>query len=131
VSTAVWGVLAFLVAALVALMVIYYYARNVKRDLDEKGPSTLGQRCTIEITGEHADRLRSLTAEPILIKQTEEGVRVQIEDKPMMPLAAFMGQDVAAALREASLRVSQAFGSRWTALVTVADDASAKVERLS
>lgn len=130
-STAMWGVLIFLIAALLALIVVYYYARNVKRDLDEQGPSALGQRCTIEVTADHAARLRALTAEPILIKQSEEGVRVQIDDRPMMPLAAFMGQDVAAALREAALRVSQAFGSRWTALVTVAEDGSAKVERLS
>jgi len=131
VSTAMWGVLLFLIAALVALIIVYYYARNVKRDLDEKAPSALGQRCTIEVTRDHAARLLSLSDEPILIKQSEDGVRVQIDDKPMMPLAAFMGQDVAAALREAALRVSQAFGGRWTALVTVADDGSAKVERLS
>jgi hypothetical protein len=49
----------------------------------------------------------------------------------MIPLAAFMGQDVSAALREAAMRVSQAFGSNWTALVTVAEDGSGKVERLS
>lgn len=130
-SSAMWGVLIFLIAALVALIVVYYYARNVKRELDEQGPSGLGQRCSIEITGDHAARLRALTEEPILFKQSEEGVRVQIDDRPMMPLAVFMGQDVSAALRETSMRVSQAFGSRWTALVTVAEDGSAKVERLS
>jgi hypothetical protein len=126
-----WGVLLFLIAALVALLVVYYYARNVKRDLDEEGPSVFGQRCTIEVTAENAVRLLAMTTEPILIKQTEEGFRVQIDDKPMMPLAAFIGQDVAAALREAAMRVSQAFGTRWTALVTVVEDGSAKVERLS
>jgi hypothetical protein len=126
-----WGVLLFLVAALVALLVIYYYARNVKRDLDETGPSVFGQRVSIEVTDEHAAQLLALTSEPILLKQSEEGVRVQIDDRPMIPLAAFMGQDVSAALREAAMRVSQAFGSNWTALVTVAEDGSGKVERLS
>jgi hypothetical protein len=126
-----WGVLLFLIAALVALLVVYYYARNVKRELDEKGPSGLGQRCSIEITSDHAVRLRELTDQPILLKQNEEGVRVQIDDRPMLPLAAFIGQDVSAALREAAMRVSQAFGSQWTALVTVDEDGTAKVERLS
>jgi isoprenylcysteine carboxyl methyltransferase (ICMT) family protein YpbQ len=126
-----WGVLLFLVAALVALLVVYYYARNVKRDLDEEGPSVFGQRASIEVTDEHAAQLLALTSEPILLKQSEEGVRVQIDDRPMIPLAAFMGQDVSAALREAAMRVSQAFGSNWTALVTVAEDGSGKVERLS
>lgn len=130
-SSAMWGVLIFLIAALVALIVVYYYARNVKRELDEKGPSALGQRCSIEITGDHAARLRTLTDQPILLKQSEEGVRVQIDDRPMLPLAAFMGQEVSAALRETAMRVSQAFGSRWTALVTVGEDGSGKVERLS
>lgn len=130
-SSAMWGVLLFLIAALVALIVIYYYARNVKRDLDEKGPSVFGQRCTIEVTQQHANLLLALTSEPILLKQSEEGVRVQIDDRPMMPLGAFVGQDVTSALREASLRVSQSFGSRWTALVTIAEDGSGKVERLA
>jgi hypothetical protein len=49
----------------------------------------------------------------------------------MMPLAAFIGQEVASALREAAMRVSQSFGSRWTALVTVTQDGKGKVERLS
>jgi hypothetical protein len=131
VSNAQLGILLFLIAALVALIIIYYYARNVKRELDEQGPSVFGQRCTIEVTGEHAARLMALTDQPILLKQTEEGVRVQIDDRPMMPLAAFIGQDVAAALREAAMRVSQTFGSRWTALVTIAEDGTGKVERLS
>jgi len=131
VSSAMWGVLIFLIVALVALIVVYYYARNVKQDLDEKGPSQLGQRCAIEVTRDNAARLRALSDEPILLKQSEDGVRVQIDDRPMMPLAAFMGQEVAAALREAAMRVSQTYGSRWTALVTVAEDGSAKVERLS
>jgi len=131
VSNAQVGVLIFLFAALIALIIVYYYARNVKRELDEQGPSLSGQRCAIEVTAEHAAQLRALTDQPILLKQTEEGVRVQIDDRPMMPLAAFIGQDVAAALREAAMRVSQAFGTRWTALVTVAEDGTGKVERLS
>lgn len=130
-SSAMLGVLAFLFAALIALLVVYYYARNVKRDLDERGPEAPGQRCSIKVTPEHAAQMLALTNEPILLKQTDEGVRVQIDDRPMMPLAAFMGQEVTAALREAAMRVSQSFGSGWTALVTVAEDGTAKVERLS
>lgn len=130
-STAMWGVVIFLIAALLALIVVYYYARNVKRELDEQGPDALGQRCTIEITRDHAALIRALTAEPVLLKQSEDGVRVQIDDRPMLPLAAFVGQDVTAALRETALRVSESFGSRWTALVTLAEDGSGKVERLS
>ncbi len=130
-SSAMWGVLIFLIAALLALIVVYYYARNVKRELDEQGPSALGQRCTIEITRDHAAQILALTTEPILLKQSEDGVRVQIDDRPMLPLAAFVGQSVTAALRETAMRVSQSFGSRWTALVTVTEDGSGKVERLS
>jgi membrane protein implicated in regulation of membrane protease activity len=91
VSSAMWGVLIFLIAALIALIVVYYYARNVKRELDEQGPSVFGQRCTIEVTMEHAVQLMALTDQPILLKQSDEGVRVQIDDRPMMPLAAFIG----------------------------------------
>lgn len=128
----IWmGVLLFLIAALIALILVYYYARQVKQRLDDDEAPVTGQRASIRVTMEHAERLRSLTSEPILFKQTEEGVRVQIDDKPMLPLAAYMGQEVAAALREASLRVSQAYGSRWTALVSIAEDGSGKVQRLA
>ena len=128
----IWlGVLFFLIAALVALIGVYYYARQVKQRLDGEATPVTGQRSSIQITTDHAVRLRSLTSEPILFKQSEEGIRVQIDDKPMLPLAAYMGQEVAAALREASLRVSQAYGSQWTALVTVREDGSGQVQRLA
>ncbi len=128
----IWlGVLFFLIAALVALLIVYYYARQVKQRLDDETSHVTGQRSSIEITPDHAARLRALTNEPILFKQSEEGVRVQIDDKPMLPLAAYMGQDVAAALREASLRVAQTFGSQWTALVTVKEDGTGQVQRLA
>ncbi len=128
----IWlGVLIFLIAALVALLIVYYYARQVKDRLDSEAAPVTGQRAAIQVTAEHAERLRSLTSEPILFKQSEEGIRVQIDDKPMLPLAAYMGQEVAAALREASSRVSQAYGSQWTALVSIAEDGSGQVQRLA
>jgi hypothetical protein len=129
-SVYIW-ILAFLVVALVVLVAIWYYARSVKRDLDTPPTAVAGARTSFEMTPEGARRLRELSAEPILLKQSEDGVRVQIEHRPMLPLMAFVGQDVSAALTEAAARASEQWGPRWVALVTAGDDATVTAQRLA
>src|SRR5450759_1870140 len=85
-------VLAFLFVALIALAVVWWYARRVKQDLDESSRIVAGARGVIELTPASMEQLRQLSSEPILLKQGEEGVRVQIEHRPMMPLMAFVGK---------------------------------------
>ena len=41
------------------------------------------------------------------MKQSEEGVRVQIDERPMVPLAVFLGQEVTAALGETAAGVTK------------------------
>jgi uncharacterized membrane protein len=126
----VW-ILLFLVVALIALVIIWFYARTLKRDLDTSPTAVAGARAVLDVAPANAARLHELSAEPILLKQSEEGVRVQIEHRPMLPLMAFVGQDVSAALTEASGRVSEQWGPRWVVLLSAADDGTVSAQRLA
>jgi len=124
-------VLAFLIVALIALVVVWWYARHLKQDLDESSGIVAGARGVIELTPATMGQLRQLSAEPILLKQSEEGVRVQIEHRPMMPLMAFVGKDVSTALGETAAAITERYGVKWVALVSVGQDDRVTVQRLA
>jgi len=124
-------VLAFLIVALIALVVVWWYARHLKQDLDESSGIVAGARGVIELTPATMGQLRQLSAEPILLKQSEEGVRVQIEHRPMMPLMAFVGKEVSAALGETAAEITERYGVKWVVLVSVGQDDRVTVQRLS
>jgi hypothetical protein len=123
-------IMVFLFVALVALLVVWWYARRVKRDL-EQPKAVAGTRGVIELRPESMAELRQLSAEPILLKQSEEGVRIQIEHRPMMPLMAFVGREVNAALGEAAVAVSERFGPSWVVLLTPGEGGQATLQRLA
>ena len=56
---------------------------------------------------------------------------MQIEHRPMMPLMAFVGKDVSAALGEAAARSPSAWGPRWVVLISAGEDGSVSVQRLA
>jgi hypothetical protein len=125
-------VLVFLVVALVALVVVWLAARRMKNDLDTAPGAVAGARAALQLAPDNARRLRELSSEPILLKQGEEGVRVQIEHRPMMPLMAFVGKgEVSAALNEAAVRVSEQWGPRWVVLLSARDDGTVSAQRLA
>jgi len=124
-------VLAFLFVALIALALVWWYARRVKEDLDESSRVVGGARGVIELTPASMEQLRRLSSEPILLKQAEDGVRVQIEHRPMMPLMAFLGKEVSAALGETSAEITERYGVKWVVLVSVGQDDRVTVQRLA
>jgi hypothetical protein len=124
-------ILIFLVAALVALLVVWVMARRMKNELDATPSAVAGAKAGLELAPDSAARLHALSAEPILLKQSEEGVRVQIEHRPMMPLMAFVGKDVSGALNEAAMKVSEQWGPRWVVLLTAGEDGSVTAQRLA
>lgn len=126
----VW-ILLFLALALVALLVVWFLARRVKRDLGDSPSAVAGATVALELTPANVAHLHELSGEPILLKQSDEGVRVQIEHRPMLPLMAFVGKDVSAALTEAAVRVSEEWGPRWVVLLSAGDDGSVSVQRLA
>jgi hypothetical protein len=103
----------------------------MKEDLEKPPPAIAGVREAIELAPANAERLRGLSAEPILLKQSEEGVRVQIEHRPMLPLMAFVGKDVSGALGEVSVKVTEKYGARWVVLVSAREDGGVTVQRLA
>jgi hypothetical protein len=124
-------VLLFLFIALIALIVVWFFARNMKQELDAPAGSAAGARAEFRLSADRIRELRSLSGEPILLKQSEEGVRVQIDNRPMVPLAVFLGKEVSAALGEAAAAVTQTFGAQWVVLVTPREDGRVSVQRLS
>ncbi|MCX6362871.1 MAG: hypothetical protein NTW58_01620 [Actinobacteria bacterium] len=130
-SSAYIVVVAFLVVALVALAVVWWYARHVKQDLDEASHVVAGARGVIELTPAAIEQLQQLSSEPILLKQGEEGVRVQIEHRPLMPLMAFLGKEVSAALAETAAGITERYGVKWVVLVSVGEDDRVTVQRLA
>jgi hypothetical protein len=123
-------VLLILLVMLLILTVVWWWARRLKQDLDTDPAVIVGARGEIELSPASLARLRQLSAEPVLLKQSEEGVRVQIENKPMVPLVAFVGKDVSAALREAAMRVSERYGPKWVVLVSAHEDGRVTLQRL-
>ncbi len=126
----VW-ILVFLIVALVALLIVWFVARRMKSDLDVSPTAVAGARASLELAPANVARLHQLSEEPILLKQSEEGVRVQIEHRPMLPLMAFVGKDVSAALTEAAVRVSEQWGPKWVVLITAREDGSVSAQRLA
>lgn len=126
----VW-IFVFVVIALLALLAVWVIARRLKQDLDTSPSAVAGTRAALQVTPATAARLHELSAEPILLKQSDEGVRVQIGHRPMLPLMAFVGKEVSSALNEAAVRVSEQWGPHWVVLLTAHDDGHVSVQRLA
>ena len=73
-----------------------------------------------------AASLAHLSQEPILIKQAQDGLRVQLDNRPLVPIAILTDLAAAAALREIVAGASRNYGARWTALVIPSGDGSAR-----
>ena len=129
-SAAVYALI-FFALAVVALVVVWWLAHRVKTGLDESPGGAAGARTTLELASVNVERLRELSAEPILLKQSEEGVRVQIEHRPMLPLMAFVGKDVSGAITEAAGRITQQWGPKWVVLLTASEDGRVSAQRLA
>jgi hypothetical protein len=121
----------FAIIAVIAVLVAWSYARKVKADLDGGPPSFTGTRSVVDISPASVETLRRLSDEPILLKQTADGLRIQVDQRPMLPLMAFAGQQATGALAETAAAVSQNYGIRWVVLACAADDGRVTVQRLA
>jgi hypothetical protein len=128
----VWVVIVS-IGLLVALAILYWLARRLKRGLDAPTTAALAAQepLTFALTDTAAASLAHLSQEPILIKQAEDGLRVQLDNRPLVPIAILTDLAAAAALREIVAGASQSYGARWTALVIPAGDGSVSVQRLA
>ncbi len=128
----VWVVIVS-IGLLLALAILYWLARRLKRGLDAPTTAVLAAQepLTFTLTDTAAASLAHLSQEPILIKQAEDGLRVQLDNRPLVPIAILTDLAAAAALREIVAGASQSYGARWTALVIPAGDGSVSVQRLA
>ena len=125
-------VAATLVLMSVAVLVVYVVGGRAKQRLDTPLPAVKAHDpVVLTLTPANATRAGKLSREPIVVKQTAEGVRVQLENRPLLPLSMFTDLDAMAALREIAVRITQRFGTEWTALVTVEDDGSVSARRIA
>jgi hypothetical protein len=130
-SKTVLLVLLFGFVLVLVLLIGWYLARKVKDDLETQSGSAAGASAEFKLPEDRITQLRALTTQPILLKQSEEGVRVQIDSRPMVPLAVFLGKEVSTALGEAAAGVTNAFGASWVVLVTPKEDGHVSVHRLA
>ena len=104
----------------------------MKRSLDAPSALLAAQSpLSLTLSERSTASLAHLSQEPILIKQAEDGLRVQLDNRPLVPIAILTDLAAAAALREIVAGVSRDYGARWTALVTTAVDGSIRVQRLA
>jgi len=132
--TALPVVVTLMVAVLlvVVLLLVYWYANRLKRRLDTGGSTFAPQPpVAVRLSETAVASLAHLSQEPILLKQAEDGTRVQIDDRPLVLLSILTDKAAAAALREIVADVSQRYGVQWTALVTSLPDGSVRVQRLA
>jgi hypothetical protein len=127
---AIW--LAFFAVAAAVLVVAWWAARRARHRIDASGR---GDRrlliSELDVPAAVAGRLVEFTPEPIFLKQGDEGVRVQLENKPFIPLHFLTDQGAAGAMRQVALAVSQRFGPRWACLITARADGKVTVRRLT
>lgn len=124
-------VVVFAVVAILGILLAWWLGHRLKERLDGSRDVHSVTREVLALKPGSADVLRKLTTEPVLLKQAEDGLRFQIDQRPMAPIAALAGQPAATALAEAAAAVSQRFGVRWVALVNPTEGDSVTVQRLA
>lgn len=115
----------------VLLVGVYFYAQSVKKRLDTEVAIDPGPPTMVAVTAASAERLSHLSREPVFLRQGTDGVRVQLDNRPLVPLSILTDQTAMKALREVAVAITERHGAVWTAVVTVAEDGSVLVQRLS
>lgn len=133
VASATQVVVPFTVAVVALLALAVWWAGHLKKDFGSQAPDVHVGLVTepLPVSADRAARIRRLSAEPLLLKQTSTGLYVQIENRPAVPVAFFAENGVAQALTAAAVQASQHFGPLWVALATLGDDDTLSLRRLS
>ena len=113
--------------------VLYWYATRLKRALEPSTPAALAAQAPLSFTLSEAERGQPgaplAGADPI--RQAQDGLRVQLDNRPLVPIAILTDLAAAAALREIVAGTQPHYGARWTALVIPSGDGSVSVQRLA
>ena len=109
-----WAMVMIVTIALIILCaVLYAYAKQVKRRLDTAATAALVAQAplTFTLSDTSVASLAHLSQEPILIKQAKDGLRVQLDNRPLVPIAILTDLAAAAALREIVAGTSREYGA--------------------
>ncbi len=131
-----WALAIIMIVTIVLIVLIsalYWYASRLKRSFEAPSPAALAAQPPLVFTLSQtsADSLAHLSREPILIRQAQDGLRVQLDNRPLVPIAILTDRAAAAALREIVAHASQRYGAQWTALVMPGGNGSVSVQRLA
>jgi len=131
VSTMVY-VWVFIVTAAMALVALgaWYIAGRVKRSLEAAPIGNHRQTAEFTLPSGSALSLSGLSPEPLFLKRSVDGVRVQFEDRPFVPIHFLTDQATVAALRQVAATISERFGTEWSCLVTTSAEGKVSVHRL-
>ena len=124
--------LVFGVIGIALILLVWWIGSRKKKQLTQPAtPALVGADVSATISPQGAAALKALSSEPILVKQSPDGVRAQIDGRPMVPVVIFADPVAVAALKEAAAQISRQHGMVWVALVTVRDDDSLSATLLS
>lgn len=116
---------------ILVVLVIFFYGQRVKRRLDTKESPLLRAPITVVVSKDSAEHLTKSFRDPLLIKQGADGIRVQIDNRPLVPLAILTDQVAQRAVREVAVAAGESFGEKWTAVAATQADGTVSVQRLS
>ena len=113
------------------LLVVYFYGQRIKQRLDSAEAPHVGGPLTVTVSQDAAEHLARTLREPLIIKQGPDGTRVQIDNRPLVPLVILTDQVAQRAVREIVAAAADRFGLTWTAVATSREDGTVSVQRLS
>lgn len=130
--TATSALITLILGLVLTLALVYWYSNRVKRRLDAPvSRAVLQAPLELDIPESAVAGLLKLSREPLLLKQTEDGARVQLNNRPLVPIAILTDKEAVSCLRRLCVTVSEEYGPRWSALVTVKPEGKAVVQRLT
>ena len=131
-NSQVTAIVVISMSGLALIVLVWWFASRKKQEFAESdAQAPVGVGVSVAISAQSSAALKALSPEPILIKQTPDGARAQIDSRPMVPVAIFSDRTVVAALKEVAAEISRQHGMVWVALVAVREDDSLSVTRLS
>lgn len=113
-------------ALVIVLAVGLSFSQRFKKRIDAEVPHKVGPPVRLTVSPQSAERLARLSSEPVFVRQSPDGTRVQIENRPLVPLVMLTDHEAVLGLREAIVVASSRFGGTWSALLSSDDDGGSR-----
>ena len=94
----------------IVLAVGLSFSQRFKKRIDAEVPHKVGPPVRLTVSPQSAERLARLSSEPVFVRQSPDGTRVQIENRPLVPLVMLTDHEAVLGLREAIVAASSRFG---------------------